>query len=122
MRDKAAKFSSLHFSIRTLLILIPGVLNVYGSKIKNMRVNMKQQSTFAFGELISNEIKCSLSSPLYLVRQCLSCLNGRAATDELLYNIGTSARIPDSIIHLASRDLTRWLTVDLQAGALRYVW
>ena len=45
-----------------------------------MRVNMKQQSTFPFEELISNEISCSLSSPLFLVRQCLSCLNGRAAT------------------------------------------
>ena len=46
----------------------------------NMRVNMKRQLTFAFEELISYEIKCSSSLPLFLVRQCLSCLNGRAAT------------------------------------------
>ena len=43
----------------------------------NMRVNMKRQLTFAFDELISYEIKCSLSSPLFLVRQYLSCLNPR---------------------------------------------
>ena len=47
----------------------------------NMHVNMKQQLTSAFEELICYEIKCSLSLPLFLVRQCLSCLNGRAATD-----------------------------------------
>ena len=46
----------------------------------NMRVNMKRQLAFAFEELICYEIKCSLSSSLFLVRQCVSCLNGRAAT------------------------------------------
>ena len=61
-----------------------------------MRVNMKQQLTFAIEELICYEIKCSLSSPLFLVRQCLSCLNGRAATGiqrnwQVVLNIASSA-------------------------------
>ena len=37
-----------------------------------------------FRSYVYDEIKCSLSSPLFLIRQCLSCLNGRAATDVLI--------------------------------------
>ena len=82
MRDKAAKFSSLLYSIKDIIDFgSRGFLMCMEVKYKNnMRVNMKQQLTFAFEELICYEIKCSLSSPLLLVRQCLSSLNGRAAT------------------------------------------